>query len=146
MSEQQKSVPGAGTTQRQEDWTVISLVKEFALGLELSRRKTAWLDQQVVRLCDHEKGVLWADQMVYKTVEEVVAIVGIQKEVEFIPQPTFDELEAVGIEPEFEHLPAITWLEAGAAIIDFIKGDKGWSFANSRRSSMWMALDEHGIY
>ena len=146
MSEQQKSVPGAGVTERQEDWTVVSLVKEFAEDLGLSRRKTTWLDQKVFRLCDHENGILWAEEWMFPTMEQVITGVGIQEEVKFIPQDVFEDLELIGLRPEFHHLPAITWLEAGAAIIDYIKEDAGWPYRHSRRSVMWMALDEHEFF
>ena len=53
MSEQLKSVPGAGTTERQEEWTVKSLCVEFVDNeFKLSRRKKAWLVQSVERIID----------------------------------------------------------------------------------------------
>ena len=58
----------------------------------------------------------------------------------------FVDLELIGLRPEFHHLPAITGLEAGAAIIDYIKEDAGWPYRHSRRSVMWMALDEHEFF
>ena len=147
MSEQLKNVPGAGTTERQEDWTIESLVREFACEGGLSRRKISWLDQQVVRLCDHEKGILWDYEWIMKTEEEVVTGLGLQKVVESIPQEVFDDLELLtGLAPEFDHLPLVTWLEAAAEIVDSIRGDRGWVYRDGRRSVMWMALDEHGVF
>ena len=45
MSAQQKSVPGAGTTERQEDWSLPSMLKELAMTGSLSRRKKAFSKQ-----------------------------------------------------------------------------------------------------
>ena len=53
MSEQPKSIPGAGTTERQEDWTIESLCVEFVENdFKLSRRKSAWLIQTVERFME----------------------------------------------------------------------------------------------
>lgn len=146
MSAQLKNVPGAGTTERQEDWSIESLVREFAREGGISRRKIAWLDQQVVRLCDHEKGILWEEEWIYKTTEEVVSGLGLKKVVEVIPQEVFENLGLfAGLTPEFGPLPLVTWLEAAAQIVDLIRGDKGWVYSHSRRSVMWMALDEHAL-
>ena len=66
---------------------------------------------------------------------------------EWIPQEVFDDLALLtGIRPEFDHLPAVTWLEAAAEIVDSIRGDRGWEYRHCRRSVMWMALDEHGVF
>nr|WP_115093827.1 hypothetical protein [Synechococcus sp. UW106] len=147
MSAQPKNVPGAGTSECQDDWTIESLVREFASEGGLSRRKIAWLDQQVVRLCDHEKGILWDYEWVMKTEEEVVTGLGLQKVVESIPKEVFDDLEFLtGLAPEFDHLSLVTWLEAAAEIVDSIRGDRGWEYRHGRRSVMWMALDEHGVF
>ena len=70
MSEQQKSVPGAGVTERQEDWTIETVMRDYVANkLQLSRRKTAWLVQSVERIIEaswdgklEEEDVKWAPE------------------------------------------------------------------------------------
>ena len=52
MAAQPKRVPGAGTTERQEDWTITSLLKDLAETGSLSRRKKAFFKQDVERYLD----------------------------------------------------------------------------------------------
>ena len=52
MSAQPKNVPGAGTTERQEDWTITSLLKDLSETGSLSRRKKANFRQYVERYLD----------------------------------------------------------------------------------------------
>ena len=41
------TTPGAGATKRQNDWTLRSVLQDFLQDGRLSRRKRAWLQQQV---------------------------------------------------------------------------------------------------
>ena len=52
MPAQPNNVPGAGTTERREDWTVPLLLKELVEIGSLSRRKKAFFRQDVERMLD----------------------------------------------------------------------------------------------
>jgi len=62
------TTPGAGVTERREDWTFESLLEDFAADKKLSRAKKAWLDQQYDRIelsgvQPNIAGGFWCDEL-----------------------------------------------------------------------------------
>ncbi len=129
MSEQLKSVPGAGTTERQEDWTIQSLTREFANSFELSRRKTAWLIQAVDRIIE----TCWA-------LDEVKLKVG---EIEWAPRDLVEELMMPRLFFPDQLSENAFWFECSAYATDELshrtnKSEKGYL---NRREEMCDACD-----
>lgn len=48
------STPGAGVSTRQSDWNIQHVVESYVVNSKLSRRQTAFLAQELERMC-HEK-------------------------------------------------------------------------------------------
>ena len=48
------STPGAGVSLRQSDWTIQNVVESYVENEKLSRRQTAFLVQELERMCDAE--------------------------------------------------------------------------------------------
>ena len=53
MSAQSKSVPGAGTTERQEDWSTATVISDYINDGTLSRRKRRYLADEMTRVLIH---------------------------------------------------------------------------------------------
>ncbi len=127
MSNQLKKVPGAGTTERQQDWSLKSLTREFVKNeFHLSRRKAAWLVQEVDRIIRSA----WA----YEIEEEVV---------EWAPRELVQALEM----PMYGISQDGFWFECAAYITDELaprNTESEYGYEN-RRQEMWDACDEAAL-
>ena len=133
MPTQSKNVQGAGTTERQEDWTIQSLTREFASSFELSRRKTAWLIQAVDRIIE----TCWAD-------EEVELKVG---EIEWAPQDLVEDLLMPRLFFPDQLSKIAFWFECAAYITDELAprtNESEFGYVN-RRQEMFDACDEAAL-
>ena len=124
MSAQQKNVHGAGTTERQEDWTMTSLLKDLAETGSLSRRKKASFKQYVERQLDRLESFAYHD-IPHQAPPYVCEAFGAP-EGSFWIQICCNQLDEMGVaHPDAEEGDEMTWLEGINAILYCLENNGG---------------------
>ena len=124
MSAQQKNVPGAGTTERQEDWTITSLLKDFAETGSLSRRKKAFFKQDVERYLDRVASFKYHD-IPHQATAYVCEAFGVPEGTFWI-QICCSQLDEMGVaHPDAEEGDEMTWLAGINAVLYCLENNGG---------------------
>ena len=131
MSEKQKSVHGAGVTERQEDWTIETVTRDYVANkFQLSRRKTAWLVQSVERIIQAAWNEKLEEEVAEWAPDDFVVQLGMPRL--FFP----DQISRQGF-----------WYELAAYISDLLspRDEESEMGYLDRRQEMHDACDEAGI-
>ena len=124
MSAQSKNIPGAGTSERQEDWTTASLLKDLAEAGSLSRRKKAFLKQEVTRDLDRLASFEYHD-IPHQAPAYVCEAFGAP-EGSFWIQICCNQLDEMGVpHPDFEEGDERTWTEGINAVLYCLENNGG---------------------
>ena len=108
MSAQPKNVPGAGTTERQEDWSLPSMLKELAMTGSLSRRKKAFFKQDAEKWLNRLASFEFHD-IPHIAPKRVCDALGAA-EGSFWLQIACQQLDAMGVpHPDAEDGEELTW-------------------------------------
>ena len=116
MSAQQKNVPCAGTTERQEDWSLPSMLRELAMTGSLSRRKKAFFKQDVEKWLDRLASYEFHD-IPHRAPKKVCDLFGAP-EGSFWIQIACQQLDEMGVvHPDYEEDDEMTWSDGIGAVI-----------------------------